>query len=417
MTEGTDPPPGVERRRRPRFDPLPPWVGPSTRLVHGARRPDYNAGAVVPPIYQTSTYHFPSGFSESAERGGTYLYTRNENPTTEVAEELIRRLEGGESARLFASGMGALSAAVLSLVQPRDEVVAAGGLYGGTRGLLTELARFGVEVRGLSDDEARVPEHRLTDATRLVVIESPTNPLLRVHDLRRWAEEARRVDAVLLVDNTFATPINQNPIPLGADLVMHSATKYLGGHSDLLGGVLVGSDRLLARIDAHQRLGATPDPFAAFLLTRSLRTLALRMARHNENGARVADAVAEHSAVARVHYPGWASPEEEEVAARQMRGRGGVLSLSLKGGAPAVDRFLRHLTFVQVAASLGGVESLASVPIQTSHVHLDAAARRAAGIDERLVRLSLGIEDTEDLVRDITGALDAAGAASASSPL
>jgi cystathionine beta-lyase/cystathionine gamma-synthase len=417
MADDASPPPKAEPRRRPKFDPIPAWAGPSTRLVHGARRPDFNAGAVVPPIYQTSTYHFPASFSESAERGGTYLYTRNENPTTEVAEELIRRLEGGESARLFASGMGALNAALFSLVKPRDEIVAAGGLYGGTTGLLQELARFGVGVRSLTDDEARAPENLLTDATRVVVIESPTNPLLRVHDFRRWAEEARRVDAVLLVDNTFATPINQNPLALGADLVMHSATKYLGGHSDLLGGVLVGSDRLLERIDGHQRLGATPDPFAAFLLARSLRTLALRMARHNENGSSVANAVAEHPAVARVHYPGWASAEEEAVAARQMRGRGGVLTLSLKGGAPAVERFLRHLTFVHVAASLGGVESLASVPVQTSHVHLDAAARRAVGIDDRLVRLSLGIEETDDLVRDITGALDAAASIPASSPL
>lgn len=417
MAEDAETPPTPERRPRPKFDPIPPWAGPSTRLIHGARRPDFNAGAVVPPIYQTSTYHFPSSFSESAEKGGTYLYTRNENPTTEVAEELLRRLEGGESARLYASGMGALSAAILSLVQPRDEVVAAGGLYGGTSGFLEELTRFGVAVRSLHDDEARAPENRLTDSTRLVVIESPTNPLLRVHDLRRWAEEAHRVDAILLVDNTFATPINQNPLALGADLVMHSATKYLGGHSDLLGGVLIGSDRLLGRIDAHQRLGATPDPFATFLLTRSLRTLALRMARHNENGVRVANAVAEHRAVTRVHYPGWASAEEEAVAARQMRGLGGMLSLSLKGGAPAVEQFLRHLTFVHVAASLGGVESLASVPVQTSHVHLDAAARRTAGIDDHLVRLSLGIEETEDLVRDITGALDAVGGSSASSPL
>jgi cystathionine beta-lyase/cystathionine gamma-synthase len=417
VAEDEETSPKPERRPRPKFDPLPPWAGPSTRLIHGARRPDFNAGAVVPPIYQTSTYHFPSGFSESAEKGGTYLYTRNENPTTEVAEELIRRLEGGESARLYASGMGALSAAILSLVKPRDEIVAAGCLYGGTSGFLQEITRFGVSVRNLNDDEAHSPEELLTESTRLVVIESPTNPLLRVHDLRRWAEEARRVDAILLVDSTFATPINQNPLALGADLVMHSATKYLGGHSDLLGGVLVGSDRLLERIDAHQRLGATPDPFATFLLTRSLRTLAIRMARHNENGARVADAIAEHPAVARVHYPGWASAEEEQIAARQMRGRGGMVTLSLKGGAPAVERFLHHLSFVHVAASLGGVESLASVPVQTSHVHLDAAARRAVGIDDRLVRLSLGIEETEDLVRDITGALDAVGAASASSPL
>jgi cystathionine beta-lyase/cystathionine gamma-synthase len=417
VTDGPDGSAAGDGRRRPRFDPVPAWAGPTTRLVHGARRPDLNAGAVVPPVYQTTTFHYPSKFSESADHGGTYLYTRNENPTTEVAEELVRRLEGGEAARLFGSGMGALSAACLSLLQPRDEVVAAGGLYGGTSGLLDELRRFGVELRTLTDEEAHVPEHRLGAATRLVLLESPTNPLLRVHDLRRWAEETHRVDAILLVDNTFATPINQNPLALGADLVMHSATKYLGGHSDVLAGALVGSERLLAQIDAHQRLGSTLDPFAAFLLARSLRTLALRVARHNENGARVAEAVAEHPAVARVHYPGWASPEEEAVAARQMRGRGGVLSLSLKGGAPAVERFLRHLTFVHVAASLGGVESLASVPVQTSHVHLDPAVRRASGIDERLVRLALGIEDPEDLVRDLAAALDAASSIPSSSPL
>jgi cystathionine beta-lyase/cystathionine gamma-synthase len=407
----------LDRRHRPRFDPIPAWAGPSTRLVHGARRPDYNAGAVVPPIYQTSTFHYPDTFSESAEHGGTYLYSRNENPTAEVPAELVRRLEGGEAARLFASGMGALSAAVLSLVGPRDEVVAAGGLYGGTSGLLTDLAQFGVSVRTLTDDEAQRPEERLNSSTRLVLLESPTNPLLRVQDIRRWAAEAQRVDATLLVDNTFATPINQNPIALGADLVVHSATKYLGGHSDLVGGVLVGPHRLLDRIDAHHRLGSPPDPFAAFLLARSLRTLALRMARHNENGSRVAEAVADHPAVARAYYPGWASPEEEEIAARQMRARGGMLTLSLKGGAPAVERFLRQLAFVHVASSLGGVESLASVPVQTSHVHLSAVERAAAGIDDRLVRLSLGIEDTDDLVRDITGALDAARSVSPSSPL
>jgi cystathionine beta-lyase/cystathionine gamma-synthase len=409
--------PSSERRPRPRFEPIPAWAGPTTRLVHGARRPDRNAGSVVPPIYQTTTFHYPSPFSESADHGGTYLYSRNENPTAEVPAELVRRLEGGEAARLFASGMGAMSAVVFSLLAPRDEVVAAGGLYGGTTGLLADLPRFGVGVRSLTDDEAQRPEQRLTESTRLVVLESPTNPLLRVHDIRRWATEARRVDALLLVDNTFATPVNQNPIALGADLVVHSATKYLGGHADLMGGVVVGPSRLLDRVDAHQRLGSAPDPFAAFLLTRSLRTLALRVARQNENGARVAEAVAEHPAVARVHYPGWASEEEEEIAARQMRGRGGVVTLALKGGTSAVDRFLHHLTFVHVAASLGGVESLASVPVQTSHVHLDAAARAAAGIDERLVRLSLGIEDTDDLVRDISGALDAVAGTPASSPL
>jgi cystathionine beta-lyase/cystathionine gamma-synthase len=397
---------------------VPPWAGTTTRLVHGARRPDWNAGAVVPPIYQTSTFHFPADHSEGAERGGTYLYSRLENPTVEVAAELIRQLEGGEAVRLFGSGMGAITATVLSLVQPGDEVVAAGGLYGGTTDLVTELLpRFGVRVRALSDAAARSPESLLGPESRLVILESPTNPLLHVHDIERWSATCDRAGAMLLVDNTFATPINQTPLALGADLVVHSATKYLGGHSDLLAGALVGPQRLVGRVDAKGYFGAPLDPFAAYLLGRSLKTLALRVARQNENGARVAASVQSHRAVARVHYPGRASAEEESIAARQMRGRGGVVSLSLNGGAEAVDRFLRHLRFVHTAASLGGVESLASVPRATSHRHGRAEELRAAGIDDGLVRLSFGIEDPDDLVRDVTEALDALGDRSKAPPL
>ncbi|MGA9839818.1 MAG: PLP-dependent aspartate aminotransferase family protein, partial [Thermoplasmata archaeon] len=396
------------RPERGRFDPLPEWAGPTTRLVHGARRPDWNAGAVVPPIYQTSTFHFPAEHSEGAERGGTYLYSRMENPTVEVPTELIRQLEGGEAARLFASGMGAITATVLSLVNPGDEVVAVGGLYGGTTDLLTELLpRFGVRSRSLTETPTPDPEGALGTESRLVVLESPTNPLLHVQDIARWASECDRAGALLLVDNTFASPINQRPLALGADLVVHSGTKYLGGHSDLLAGALVGARRLVDRVDAKRYFGAPLDPFAAYLLGRSLKTLALRVARQNENGARVAAAAASHPAVARVHYPGRASPEEESVAARQMRGRGGVVSLSLRGGESAVDRFLRALRFVHVAASLGGVESLASVPRLTSHRNAPRAELLAAGIDDGLVRIAFGIEDTEDLVRDVLESLDA----------
>jgi len=379
--------------------------------VHGGWKPDLNAGAVVFPIYQTSTFRYPSGHSEAS--GGAYLYTRNANPTVEGAEEVLRQLEGGESARLFASGMGAISATVLSLVRPGDEVVALTDLYGGTTDLLHDLRdRYGVRLRELTDPESRAPESALSSSTRLVLLESPTNPLLRVHDIARWASATDRAGTILAVDGTFATPLNQNPLALGADLVLHSATKYLGGHSDLLAGAVVGPSRLLARIDPARAFGASIDPFAAFLLHRSLKTLALRVARQNETGRSVAEALARHPAVARVHYPGRGSPEEEEIAARQMRGRGGMVSLSLRGGAAAVERFLTHLEIVQVAASLGGVESLASVPVQTSHRHLSEAQLAARGIDAGLVRLSLGIEETADLVRDITEALDASGAAS-----
>jgi cystathionine beta-lyase/cystathionine gamma-synthase len=414
VTRAPDPPAPV--RRRP-FAPLPAWVGPTTRLVHGARRPDWNAGAIVPPIYQTSTFRYPAEFSESADRGGPYLYSRVENPTVEVPTERIRQLEGAESARLFASGMGAISATVLSLVGSGDEVVTVGALYGGTTDLLSDLARFGVRTRSVGSDDRRPPAEILGSSSRVVLLESPSNPLLRVHDIGAWGAAADAAGAVLVVDNTFATPINQNPLALGADLVVHSATKYLGGHSDLLGGAVAGAERLVRRIDPHHALGATPDPFAAFLLDRSLKTLALRVARQNENGRRVADALAAHPAVARVHYPGRAGPEDEAIAVRQMRGRGGMVGVSLAGGAPAVDRFLRSLVLVEVASSLGGVESLASVPAETSHRHDPPERRHALGIDDGFVRLSLGIEDPDDLVRDLTSALDAARSVRPTPPL
>ncbi|HTT72886.1 MAG TPA: PLP-dependent aspartate aminotransferase family protein [Thermoplasmata archaeon] len=396
-------------RRRRAFEPLPPWVGPSTRLVHGTRRPELNAGAVVPPVYQTSTFHFPAERSEARAHGDVYLYTRNDNPSLEEPAELVRQLEGAEAGRVFASGMGAISAAVLSLVRARDRVVALRGIYGGTTDLVRNvLPRFGIEVREIGGAEARHPESSIPTGTRLVVMETPTNPLLEVHDLDRWASAAHAAGAFLLVDNTFATPINQRPIDHGADLVLHSATKYLGGHSDLIAGVAVGRRALLDRIDPPSTLGSTLDPFAAFLLARSLRTLALRVARQNDSGRAVADAAAAHPAVARVHYPGRASAEQEAIAARQMRGRGGVVSLSLAGGAPAVGRFLDHLALFHIAASLGGVESLVSVPRETSHRGLGDAERAELGIDDGCVRLALGIEETDDLVRAVTEALDAA---------
>ena len=390
-----------------RFRAIPEWSGPTTRLLHGAHRPDYNAGSVVPPIYQSTTFRYPPEFSESAERAGTYLYTRNENPTTEVATEIVRQLERAESARLFATGMAAMSATVESLVAPGDEVLQAGLVYGGTTDLLNDfLPRFGVTVRTISDEAALEPETAIRPETRLIVLESPTNPTLRVRDIARWAAAADGHGALLLVDNTFATPVNQTPLTLGADLVMESGTKYLGGHSDLMAGVIAGPAGLVARIDALAYHGATLDPFAGFLLARSLKTLTLRVARQNENGARVAAAAAAHPAVARVFYPGRASPEEEAIAARQMRGRGGVVTLSLRGGATAVDRFLRQLRFAHVASSFGGVETLVSVPVQTSHRRLPPEALRAARIDAGMVRLALGIEDPDDLVRDVNEALD-----------
>jgi cystathionine beta-lyase/cystathionine gamma-synthase len=406
MTEEAPVPPASAPRRK--FDPLPEWAGLATRLSAGARRPELNAGAVALPIYQTSTYHYPAAVSESARgAGGLYLYTRHENPTQEAAAELLRDAEGAEAARVFGSGMGAISSTLLALVGPGDEVVALEDLYGGTLDLLTGLfPRLGIRVRFVDAAAASSPERLLRPETRLVLLESPTNPTLRVHDLRRWAEAADAVGAVTVVDNTFATPVNQRPIDHGIDLVVHSASKYPGGYSDLIAGVVAGPAALLERIRATQLvLGSVLDPFGAFLLARGIRTLGVRVERENRTAARVAEALAADPRVLRVHYPGRGSAEEEAIAARQMTGRGGVLSFVLRGGDAAARRLLTELRIVHPAASLGGVESLASLPRETSHVHLSEAERERRGISAGMVRLSVGLEAAEDLVRDLTEAL------------
>ena len=390
------------------FRPLPEDAGPSTRLVHAGRRPDFNAGAVAYPIYATSNFRYPAEFSETRGRGHPYLYSRVANPTVEVAAEPIRLLEGGEAVRLFASGMGATTSTILSLVRSGESIVAPQNLYGGTLDLLTHTApRLGLRVHLLTDAEAFEPERHIPSGTRLVWLESPTNPLLRVFDIARWAEAAHRAGAVLGVDNTFATPINQRPLALGADLVMHSATKYFGGHSDLIAGAVVGRSELLEAIDVRAEFGAHLDPFTAFLLGRSVRTLALRMERHNHNAQAVAASLRDHPKVERVFYPGWSSSMEEEIARRQMSGRGGMVSMDLRGGLAAARAFLSRLDLFEVAGSLGGVESLVCLPVETSHRHLTGEELAARGIPPGLARLSIGIEDAPDLLRDLTHALDA----------
>ena len=389
------------------FPVLPEWTRAGTRLVHGARPPDRNAGSVVPPIYLSTTFRYPAEFSEAGPEG-LRMYSRLTNPTQEVAAELVRGLEGADAARVFGSGMGAISTTLLGLLSPGDELVALDTLYGGTLDLLRDvLPRFGIRVRSVDRAAAREPERAISPATRVAYLESPTNPLLDVHDIRRWATAADAVGALLVVDNTFATPINQNPLALGADLVVHSATKYLGGHHDVLAGAIAGPEELLERLDpTREVLGASLDPMGAYLLARGVRTLHLRVARQNENARAVAEALRGHRNVRRVNFPGWADPESEEIAARQMRGRGGMLSVELSGGSGAVERFLHGLAFVQVASSLGGLETLASVPAITSHRHLAPAERRALGISDVLIRFSLGVEETDDLVRDFRQALD-----------
>lgn len=407
---------GTARRSAPPgpFAPLPEWAGPTTRLVHGARRPERNAGAVVPPIYQTSTFRYPSEYSEAEGPGGAYLYTRYENPTQEVAAELVRDLEGGGAARVFGSGMGAIATTLLALTRPGDEVLAAEGLYGGTVELLGGLlSRFGVHVRWVTAEEALAPERCVGPQTRVLYLETPSNPTLRVLDLARWAQAADGAGAVSVVDNTFATPVNQRPLDFGIDVVLHSATKYLGGHSDLVGGVAVGPAELIERVrDAHLVLGSVLDPFAAFLLARGLRTLGLRVERQSASAAELATRLEGHPGVQRVWYPGRGGASEEAIAARQMRGRGGVVTFSVPGGAASAHALLHRLRLVQVAASLGGVESLVSLPRETSHARVGAAERARLGIDDGMIRLSVGIEEVDDLWRDLDAALRGAAGSS-----
>ena len=384
-----------------------PPRGIDTWLVHGAEAQDLNAGSVVPPIYQTTTFHYPGQYSEAKPRGKVHLYTRLENPTTTQVARVVAGLEGAEAARVYASGMAALSAAILSSLREGDEVVALDELYGNTLTLLGEdLPRFGIRVHWVPGGDSSRVEEFVTPRTRLLVLESPTNPTLEVHDLRTWAEAAHKVGALFLVDNTFATPVNQSPISWGADLVMHAATKYLAGHSDVMAGALAGSRRRLEGVrHLSETLGATLDPLGAFLLARGLKTLGLRMRRHNENGRAVSEDLRDHPQVLRVHYPGSRSAVQEAICRRQMKGRGGMVSLVVRGGLGGAHRFMRSLRLVHRASSLGGVESLASLPVETSHRQLSPEARRARGIDDGMVRISLGIEDPADLIADLRHAL------------
>ncbi len=388
--------------RRPR-----PKEGFDTRIVRTGAAPDYNAGAVVPPIYQTSTFHFPTELSEARNLGEVHLYSRLQNPTTTLAAQSLSALEGASTGRVFASGMGALSCAVLSLLRSGDEVVALEDLYGNTVTLLRDVVpKWGIRVTWVPPGDSHLVREHTSGATRLLLMESPTNPTLRVHDIRAWARAAHDVGALLLVDNTFATPVNQNPLALGADLVMHSATKYLSGHSDLIAGALVGNENAVSTATTlADTLGATLDPFAAFLLLRGMKTLGVRVRKQNETAQYLSTRLSEERRIERVHYPGSFSTADERIARAQMRGRGGMLSLSLKGGLRAARAFLRELRLIHPASSLGGVESLASLPVETSHRQLSRAERLARGIDDGLVRISIGIEDRDDILADIQAAL------------
>jgi len=377
----------------------------STRVVHAGPGPDPATGAVITPIYATSSFvHQRPG----KHRG--YGYSRSANPTRGAFEQAVTELENGSRSFAYASGMAAV-AATLELLDAGSHVIAGNDLYGGTIRLLENVRQrsAGLETSLVDLKDSAALEAALRPSTRLLWIESPSNPLLRIHDLARLSKWARSRGLITVVDNTFATPWLQRPLDLGADLVLHSTTKYLNGHSDVLGGIVVvgKNQELLERLAFLQMaVGAVASPFDSFLALRGLRTLALRMERHCSNALSLARWLQLHPAVAKVHYPGLESHPDHTLAAWQMPAFGGVITIEVKGGRRQAHRFISRLHYFTLADSLGGVESLVGHPSTMSHGSLAPPKKRLLGITEGLVRLSVGIEDVSDLRADIEQALD-----------
>jgi cystathionine gamma-synthase len=383
---------------------------PATLAVWAGEQGSAWQGATQVPVAHSVSF----GYSDveawlQVARGQApgHIYSRNTNPTVAVFEDKVRQLEGAAAATSFASGMAAISNTLFTLLRPGDRVVSVKDTYGGTNKIFLEfLPRMGIEAALCETDDHAAIEAEVARGCRVLYLESPTNPTLKVLDLRRLIAAAHAAGALAVVDNTFATPINQNPLSLGADLVLHSATKFLGGHADALGGAACGDAALVAQVYHFREItGAALDPMAAYLLLRGMKTLHLRVRQQNETALRLAQFLEGQPAVARVYYPGLESHPQHAIACQQMRGFGGVLSFMLHGGFEAVGAFLPRLRYAHRAANLGAVETVVGPPATTSHVESSPAERQAMGIPEGLVRYSAGIEDPEDLIADLRQAL------------
>ncbi len=384
--------------------------GQSTELIHrGEDRPP-KADPVNVPIYETTTFLFESADEVRQYQEGRaekFLYSRYANPTVVVTEQKLAALDGAEGALVFASGMAAVSTILIGLLNPGDELLCSSALYGGTFHLVNDvIRRFGIAVRFATLEELTVPERLLGPRTRVCWVESPINPTLRCVDIGRVAEACRDRNVISVVDNTFASPVNQLPLALGADLAMQSATKYLNGHSDVTGGVVSGGADLVRRLDLARRfLGGVLDPLAAYNLARGLKTLPVRMERQNRSALAVARFLEGHARVTRVFYPGLPSHPDHEVAGRQMTGFGGMVCFEVEGGLEGASRVFDRLGLIRRATSLGSVDSLASLPVLTSHYNYSGEELERAGVTPAMVRLSVGLEDEEDLLADLEQAL------------
>ena len=385
---------------------------PSTIAVWAGEEKPLAFGAAQVPIVQSAPFAYEDMDEWAAVALGQaegYIYSRNTNPTVGVFEEKCRILEGGEKAIAFASGMAAISNTLLSLLSPGDRVVSIKDSYGGTSRLFMDtLPRMHIEVDLVETSDADAIDAAIAKGCELVYLETPTNPTLKIIDLDRAIRAAKKRGAIVVVDNTFATPINQRPLEFGADLVLHSATKYLGGHDDAMGGVLIGREDLVRTVYEHREIcGAVLSAFSAYLLLRGLKTLDLRVKKQNETGLAVARFLDQHPKVASVFYPGLETHDKHDVAKRQMSGFGGMLSFSVDGDFDALKRFVGGLKYVHRAASLGSVNTLIGPPSVTSHVECTAEQRAALGISETLLRYSCGVEDADDLIAQLDEGLKA----------
>lgn len=384
-----------------------------TRAVWaGEEAHDFWQRATQVPVVHSVSFGYPDvdeWLEVALGQADGHIYGRNTNPTVAVFEEKVRQLEHAEAATSFATGMAAISNTLFTLLSPGDRVVSVKDTYGGTNRIFSEfLPRFNISTTLCDTTDFDAIEAEIARGCQVVYLETMTNPTLKVLDIERLAAAAHRVGALVIVDNTFATPINCHPLLLGADIVLHSATKFLGGHADALGGVICGSTALVRRVYHFREInGATLDPMAAYLLLRGMKTLHLRIRQQNENALRIAQFLEGHPSVKQVFYPGLPSNEGHSIAARQLRGFGGVLSFTLHGDFATVRQFLPHLRYAHLAANLGAVETVAGPPATTSHVECTLEERAAMGIPETLIRYSVGIEDADDLIGDLQQALAA----------
>ena len=388
-----------------------PKAGQSTLSIWGGEQEHelYERSTQVPVVHSVSyTYKDIDTWQDVAlEKAPGHIYSRNTNPTVRAFEDKVKELEGADAATSFASGMAAISNVLATFLKPGDRVVSIKDSYGGTNKIFNDfLPPLNIDVCLCETTDYAQIEVEIAKGCQLLYLETPTNPTIKIIDIERLSAAAKKVGALVVVDNTFATPINQNPLQLGADIVLHSASKYLGGHADALGGVICGSRELVKQVYHYREInGATLSPMDAYSFIRGMKTLKLRVERQNESALKIAQWLQQHPMIEQVNYPGLESHPNHDVAKRQMRGYGGMMSFAVKGGLDAIKVFLPKLQYAHMAANLGCVETVVGPPVTTSHVECSAEERAAAGIPEGLVRYSTGIEDVEDLLADLEQAL------------